>query len=200
VFQLNRNKQKSNRQCDREHIFVFFRKFRVVLFCFGLFRNSSVCFSCFYIGSKHQNPKQTEMFCFWFHETNRNTTETDLVFYVCFGDTLVSYNKDSGRWRGHPLKIARKKDWPYGGRVMIHAVMAHAKNMIPSSRLMDDLFLYLFSLLLSSPPLRLMEFPPGNRGGKNPQASILGKKGGGDMKECIMLIYPLYSIILGSTF
>jgi hypothetical protein len=49
------------------------------------------------------------MFCFWFHETNRNTTETDLVFYVCFGDTLVSYNKDSGRWRGHPLKIARKK-------------------------------------------------------------------------------------------
>ncbi len=34
---------------------------------------------------KHRNkPKQTEIFIFWFHETNRNTTETDLVS-VCFG-------------------------------------------------------------------------------------------------------------------
>jgi hypothetical protein len=42
-------------QFDREHFFVFFPKFRVVLVCFGLFRNSSVCFSCFDIGSKHRN-------------------------------------------------------------------------------------------------------------------------------------------------
>ncbi len=40
---------------DREHILVLFRKCRVVSVCFGLFRNSSVCFSCFNIGSKHQN-------------------------------------------------------------------------------------------------------------------------------------------------
>jgi hypothetical protein len=32
------------KQFDRDHILVFFRKFRVVLFCFGLFLNSSVCF------------------------------------------------------------------------------------------------------------------------------------------------------------
>ncbi len=53
------------KQFDREHILVFFWKFRVVSICFGLFWNSSVCFGCFDIGSKHRNkPKQTE--------TNRN--------------------------------------------------------------------------------------------------------------------------------
>ena len=37
----------------------FFRKFRVVSVCFGLLRNSSVCFGCFDIGSKHRNkPKR----------------------------------------------------------------------------------------------------------------------------------------------
>jgi hypothetical protein len=36
------------KQFDREHFWVFFRKFRVI----GLFQNSSVCFSCFDIGSK----------------------------------------------------------------------------------------------------------------------------------------------------
>jgi hypothetical protein len=73
------------KQFDREHILVFFRKFLVVSVCVGFFRNNSVCFSCFDIGSKHRNkPKQTEIFCFWFHKTNRNTTETDLVSF-CFG-------------------------------------------------------------------------------------------------------------------
>ncbi len=47
---------------------------------------------------KHRKePKRTEFFCFWFHETNRNTTETDLVsvcfgsnqFLFCFENTLV---------------------------------------------------------------------------------------------------------------
>ncbi len=33
------------KQFDREHSLVFFRKFWVVLVCFGLFGNSSVCFS-----------------------------------------------------------------------------------------------------------------------------------------------------------
>ncbi len=49
------------KQFNRERVLVFFRKFRVVLVCFGLIRNSSVCLSCFDIGSKHRNkPKQTE--------------------------------------------------------------------------------------------------------------------------------------------
>jgi hypothetical protein len=60
------------KQFDREHILVFLWKFRVVSVSFGLFRNSSVCFDCFDIGSQHWNkPKQTEtnqnFLCFWFH-------------------------------------------------------------------------------------------------------------------------------------
>ncbi len=41
------------KQFDRKNILVFSRKFRVVSVCFGLFQNSSVYFSSFYIGSKH---------------------------------------------------------------------------------------------------------------------------------------------------
>jgi hypothetical protein len=33
---------------------------------------------------RFETPKQTEIFSFWFHETNRNKRETDLVS-VCFG-------------------------------------------------------------------------------------------------------------------
>jgi hypothetical protein len=40
---------------ERENIWVIFRKFRVVLVCFGLLRNSSVCYGCFDIGSKNRN-------------------------------------------------------------------------------------------------------------------------------------------------
>ncbi len=50
--------------------------------CFGSFRTSSVCFGCFDIGSKHRN--KPKIFLCWFHETNRNKRETDLVS-VCFG-------------------------------------------------------------------------------------------------------------------
>jgi hypothetical protein len=49
------------KQFKREYIWVFFRKFWVVLVCFCLLRNSSVCFDCFYIGSKHRNKPE---FCF----------------------------------------------------------------------------------------------------------------------------------------
>jgi hypothetical protein len=56
---------------------------------------ASVCFSLFRFVTKHiclfrlfryrfETPKQTEIFSFWFHETNRNKRETDLVS-VCFG-------------------------------------------------------------------------------------------------------------------
>jgi hypothetical protein len=75
------------KQFEIEHIWVFsenlglFRRF-------GLFRfvTKQFClFWLFWYRLKHWNkPKQTEAFCFLFHETNRNTTETDLVS-VCFG-------------------------------------------------------------------------------------------------------------------
>jgi hypothetical protein len=45
----------SPKQFKREYIWVFFRKCRVVSVCFGLLRNSFVCFDCFDIGSKHRN-------------------------------------------------------------------------------------------------------------------------------------------------
>ncbi len=99
MFRLNQNKQKTNRNSLIESILWYFsEKFRVVSVCFGLCRNSSVCFSCFDIGSKHRNKlKQIKNFCFWFHETNRNKTETDLVS-VCFGSNLNFF----GLFRGHP--------------------------------------------------------------------------------------------------
>jgi hypothetical protein len=43
----------------------------------GLFRYVLVCFGCFDIGSKHRNKRN--FLCFWFHETNQNKRETDLV-------------------------------------------------------------------------------------------------------------------------
>jgi hypothetical protein len=95
------------KQFEREHLLVFFvRKFWVVSVCFGLFQNSSVCFGCFDINLKHQNkPKQTEFFCFWFHETKRNTTQTNLVL-VCFGSNRFFF-------RGHPIiPLAPRKKFP----------------------------------------------------------------------------------------
>ncbi len=46
------------------YIWVFFRKFRVVSVCFGLVPNSSVCFGCFDIGSKHRNKPKYFVFGF----------------------------------------------------------------------------------------------------------------------------------------
>ncbi len=71
------------KQFDREHLLaflVFFRKFRVVSDCFGWIRNSSVCFGCVDIGSKHQNKPKILVFGF----TKQPKHKTDLVS-VCFG-------------------------------------------------------------------------------------------------------------------
>jgi hypothetical protein len=79
-------------QLKREYIWVFSRKFRVVLVCylkqFFLFRLFRYRF---------ETPKQTEMFSFWFHETNRNKPETVLVS-VCFGSNRNIFCL----FRGHP--------------------------------------------------------------------------------------------------
>ena len=54
----------------------------------GLFRFVSVSYETdlfiSVVSIKVRKPKQTEIFSFWFHETNRNKRETDLVS-VCFG-------------------------------------------------------------------------------------------------------------------
>jgi hypothetical protein len=76
------------KQFKREYNWVFFRKFRVVSVCFGLVRNSFVCFGCFNIGSKHRK-KRNFLFL-----VSRNKRKTDLVsvrteIYFC-------------SFRGHP--------------------------------------------------------------------------------------------------
>ncbi len=46
---------------------------------------------------RFETPKQTEILIFWFHETNRNKRETDLVS-VCFGSNRNLFFL----FRGHP--------------------------------------------------------------------------------------------------
>ncbi len=82
-FGSNRDKKNSGFEDPLIENF-FWRFFRFVSVCFGLFRENSVCFGCFDTGLKHRNKlKQTEKTFFWFHETNQKTTETDWVS-VCF--------------------------------------------------------------------------------------------------------------------
>ncbi len=63
--------------------------FYSILFYFsenlGLFRIATKQFCLFRLFRyRFETPKPTKFFCFWFHETNRNKRETDLVS-VCFG-------------------------------------------------------------------------------------------------------------------
>jgi hypothetical protein len=71
------------KQFKREYIWEFFRTFRVVSVCFSLLRNRSVCFGCFYIGSKQtkQTRNRSCFGLFWFNPK---------FIFVCFEDTLVS--------------------------------------------------------------------------------------------------------------
>ncbi len=86
-----------HKQFKRVYIWVFFRKFRVVLVCFGLLQNSSVCFGCFDIGSKHQNKRKYFVFGFT-EQTETNTKQilfqcvsvrTEIYFCLCV-NTLIS--------------------------------------------------------------------------------------------------------------
>jgi hypothetical protein len=88
-----KQREDQPKQFDREHIF---RQFWVVLVCFSLFRNSSVCFCCFDIGSKHRNKQKF----FVFGSSKQTATQpkqilfrfvsvrTEILF-VCFEDTLA---------------------------------------------------------------------------------------------------------------
>ncbi len=90
------------KQFEREYIWVIFKKFRVVSVCFGLLRNSSVCFGCFDIGSKHRNkPKQTKLVCFGFHETNRKNPKQILFRFVSVRTEIYFC-----LFRGHPTRGA----------------------------------------------------------------------------------------------
>ncbi len=99
-------------QFDKEHILVFFTEnvgfsrflgfffgffgffglFQNIFFVFlyfsenlGLFRFVTKQFCLFRLFRyRFEKLKQTEIIYFWFHETNRNKRETDLVS-VCFG-------------------------------------------------------------------------------------------------------------------
>jgi hypothetical protein len=78
-FRLIRNKQKTHPNSLKESIFGYFSE------NLGLFRFVTKQFCLFRLFRyRFEKPKQTETFCFWFHETNRNKRETDL-FWVCFG-------------------------------------------------------------------------------------------------------------------
>ncbi len=68
------------KQFKREYIWEFFRKFRVVSVCFGLLRNSSVCFGCFDIGSKHRN--KPKFFVFGFTKQTESNTKQILFRFV----------------------------------------------------------------------------------------------------------------------
>jgi hypothetical protein len=82
--------------------------FPKILDCFGSFRNSSVCFGCFDIGSKHRNKLKNFFFGFTKQtETNakqilfRFVSVRTEIFFFRFEDTL-------GGWRGRcisPLLI-----------------------------------------------------------------------------------------------
>jgi hypothetical protein len=79
MFRLNQNKQKTHPNSLKESRFEYF------LENFGLLRFVTKQFCLFRLfRSRFETPKQTKNFCFWFHETNRNKRETDLVS-VCFG-------------------------------------------------------------------------------------------------------------------
>jgi hypothetical protein len=83
------------KQFKREYIWVFFRKFRVVSVCFGLLRNSSVCFGCFDIGSKHRNKPKFLVFGF---TKQTETNAKQILFRFVSVRTEIYFCL----FRGHP--------------------------------------------------------------------------------------------------
>ena len=85
------------KQFKREYIWVFFRKFRVVSVCFGLLRNSSVCFDCFDIGSKHRNRPNFLVFGF---TKQTETNAKQILFRFVSVRTEIYFCS----FRGHPIR------------------------------------------------------------------------------------------------
>jgi hypothetical protein len=83
MFRMNRNKQETHPNSLKESIFGYFSE------NLGLFRFVTKQFCLFRLFRyRLETPKQTKKFCFWFHETNQNKRETDLVSF-CFGSKLI---------------------------------------------------------------------------------------------------------------
>ncbi len=83
------------KQFKREYIWVFFRKFMVVLVCFGFLRNSSVCFGCFDIGSKQRNKPKLLVFGF---TKQTETNAKQILFRFVSVRTEIYFCL----FRGHP--------------------------------------------------------------------------------------------------
>jgi hypothetical protein len=85
------------KQFKREYIWVFCQKIRVVSICFGLLRNSSVCFSCFDIGSKHRNKPKFLVFGF---TKQTETNAKQILFQFVSVRTEIYFCL----FRGHPTR------------------------------------------------------------------------------------------------
>ena len=78
---------------DREHRYLGI--FQKIPDCFGSFRNSSVCFGCFDIGSKHRNkPKKI---CFGFTKQTETNAKQILFRFVSVRTETFFFS-----FRGHP--------------------------------------------------------------------------------------------------
>jgi hypothetical protein len=86
MFRLNLNKQKTNQNSLIESIFWYF----------GLFRNSSVCFSCFDMGSKHRNKQK--FFDFGFTKQTETQPKKILFRFVSVRTEIFFC-----LFRGHPI-------------------------------------------------------------------------------------------------
>jgi hypothetical protein len=65
---------------DKDHILVFSENSALFRFVFGLIRNSSVCFGCFDIGSKHRNKPKILVFGF----TKQTETQPKQILFRLF--------------------------------------------------------------------------------------------------------------------
>ena len=92
---MSKQTEDAPKQFKREYIWVFLGKFRVVSICFGLLRNSSVCFGCFGIDSKHRN--KPNFFVFGFTKQTETNAKQILFRFV-----LVRTKIFFCLFRGHP--------------------------------------------------------------------------------------------------
>ena len=96
---------------DRDNILVFFRKFRVVSVCFGLIRNSSICFGCFDIGSNHRN--KPKLFVIGFtKQTETNAKQILFRFVSVRTENYFCLFRGHPNWKGKQSKeMILLNDW-----------------------------------------------------------------------------------------
>ena len=82
------------KQFKREYIWGFLQK---IYDCFGLLRNRSVCFGCFYLGSKHRN--KPNIFLFGFTKQTETNAKQILFRFVSVRTEIYFC-----LFRGHPTR------------------------------------------------------------------------------------------------